>query len=56
MIDDRAAGKDLHPLAVTRASGARHASIRFVSGVLDRVASRAALLDLARRADLGRRG
>ena len=39
-------------LAVTRASGARHASVRFVSGALDLVASRAAFLDLARRADL----
>jgi len=39
-------------LAVTRTSGARHASVRFVSGALDRVESRAAFLDLARRADL----
>ena len=38
-------------LAVTRTSGARHASVRFVSGALDRVESRAAFLDLARRAD-----
>ena len=41
---DRLAAK----LAVTRASGARHASVRFVTGVLDRVASRTAFLDLAR--------
>jgi pimeloyl-ACP methyl ester carboxylesterase len=39
-------------LAVTRPPGARHASVRFVSGALDRVESRAAFLDLARRADL----
>ena len=39
-------------LAVTRTPGARHASVRFVSGALDRVESRAAFLDLARRADL----
>lgn len=37
-------------IAVTRAQGARHASVRFVSGALDRVASREAFLDLARRA------
>ena len=36
-------------LAVTRAPGARHASVRFVSGALDRVEGRAAFLDLARR-------
>lgn len=44
---DRMAAK----LAVTRAQGARHGSVRFVSGALDRVDSRAAFLDLARRAD-----
>jgi pimeloyl-ACP methyl ester carboxylesterase len=43
---DRLAAK----LDVTRAAGARHASVRFVSGALDRVDSRAAFLDLARRA------
>jgi pimeloyl-ACP methyl ester carboxylesterase len=42
---DRLAAK----LAVTRAPGARYASVRFVSGGLDRVESRAAFLDLARR-------
>ena len=35
--------------AVTRAPGARHASVRFVTGALDRVDSRGAFLDLARR-------
>lgn len=39
-------------LAVTRAPGARHASVRFVTGELDRVASRAAFLDLARCANV----
>ena len=39
-------------LAVTRAPGARHGSVRFVTGALDRVESRAAFLDLARRANL----
>jgi pimeloyl-ACP methyl ester carboxylesterase len=39
-------------LAVTRASGARHASVRFVTGALDRVASREAFLDLAHRANV----
>jgi len=42
---DRLAAK----LAVTRAPGARHASVRFVTGALDRVDSRAAFLDLAKR-------
>jgi len=37
-------------LAVTRAPGARHASVRFVTGALDRVRSRRQFLDLARRA------
>ncbi|HEY2538116.1 MAG TPA: hypothetical protein VGI28_01250 [Stellaceae bacterium] len=37
---------------MTRAPGARHASVRFVSGALDRVESRAAFLDLARRTNL----
>jgi pimeloyl-ACP methyl ester carboxylesterase len=45
---DRLAAK----LAVTRGSGARHASARFVSGGLDRVESRAAFLELARRANV----
>lgn len=39
-------------LAVTRARGARHASVRFVTGALDPVATRAQFLDLARRAAL----
>jgi pimeloyl-ACP methyl ester carboxylesterase len=39
-------------LAVTRAPGARHASVRFVSGGLDRVDRRAAFVDLARRSDV----
>jgi len=43
---DRLAAK----LALTRARGARHASVRFVTGALDRVDSRAAFLDLAGRA------
>jgi pimeloyl-ACP methyl ester carboxylesterase len=45
---DRLAAK----LAVTRAAGARHASVRFVSGGLDRVESRVAFLDLVRRSDV----
>ena len=47
LAGDRLKGK----LAVTAAPGARHASVRFVTGSLDRVDSRAALLDLARRAN-----
>jgi pimeloyl-ACP methyl ester carboxylesterase len=39
-------------LAVTRAPGARHASVRFVTGGLDRADSRDAFLDLARRANV----
>lgn len=39
-------------LAVTRARGARHGSVRFVTGALDRVDNRAASLDLARRANV----
>jgi pimeloyl-ACP methyl ester carboxylesterase len=39
-------------LAVTRAEGARHGSVRFVTGALDRVDNRAAFLDLARRANV----
>jgi pimeloyl-ACP methyl ester carboxylesterase len=39
-------------LAVTRAPGARHGSIRFVTGALDRVDCRAAFLELARQADV----
>jgi pimeloyl-ACP methyl ester carboxylesterase len=37
-------------LAVTRAPGARYASVRFVSGYLDRVASREAFLSLVQKA------
>jgi pimeloyl-ACP methyl ester carboxylesterase len=37
-------------LAVTRASGARHASVRFVSGYLDRVANRDGFLSLVQKA------
>ncbi|MCX8253306.1 hypothetical protein RHAL1_03842 [Beijerinckiaceae bacterium RH AL1] len=37
-------------LAVTRAAGARHASVRFVTGALDLVDSRDGFLDLARKA------
>jgi pimeloyl-ACP methyl ester carboxylesterase len=37
-------------LTVTRAPGARHASVRFVTGGLDLVADRAAFLDLAQQA------
>ena len=37
-------------LAVTRAPGALHGSVRFVTGALDRVTSRAAFHDLAQRA------
>lgn len=36
--------------AVTRPRGARHGSVRFVTGGLDRVGGRVAFLDLARRA------
>ncbi len=39
-------------LAVTRAAGARYASVRFVTGALDPLASRDAFLDRARRAGL----
>jgi pimeloyl-ACP methyl ester carboxylesterase len=39
-------------LAVTRARGARFASVRFVTGALDPLATREAFLDLARRAPL----
>jgi len=38
--------------ASTRARGARHGSVRFVTGALDRVDNRAAFLDLARRATI----
>jgi pimeloyl-ACP methyl ester carboxylesterase len=48
LAGDRLAAK----LAVTRAEGARHGSVRFVTGALDRVDSRAAFLDLARRANV----
>lgn len=37
-------------LAITRAAGSRHGSVRFVTGALDRVSSREAFLDLFRRA------
>jgi pimeloyl-ACP methyl ester carboxylesterase len=47
LTGDRLAKK----LAVTRAEGARHGSVRFVTGALDRIDSRAAFLDLARRAN-----
>jgi hypothetical protein len=46
LTGDRLAAK----LAVTRAPGARHASVRFVTGGLDLVADRAAFLDLAQQA------
>jgi pimeloyl-ACP methyl ester carboxylesterase len=39
-------------LTVTRAPGARHGSVRFISGALDRVDSRAAFLDLGRRTNV----
>jgi pimeloyl-ACP methyl ester carboxylesterase len=39
-------------LAVTRCQGARHASVRFVTGGFDLVASREAFLDLVRRANI----
>jgi pimeloyl-ACP methyl ester carboxylesterase len=39
-------------LSVTHAPGARHGSVRFVTGALDRVDSRAAFLDLARHANV----
>jgi hypothetical protein len=42
----------LQKLTVTRARGARHASVRFVTGALDPVASREEFLELARRAEL----
>ena len=48
LIGDHLAKK----LAVTRAEGARYGSVRFVTGALDRVDSRAAFLDLARRANV----
>ena len=38
--------------AVTRARGARHATVRFVTGALDPTATRAEFLELARRAAL----
>lgn len=44
-------GEDLAAkLAVTKAPGARHGSVRFVTGALDRVGSRKDFLDLARDA------
>jgi hypothetical protein len=39
-------------LAVTRTDGARHGSVRFVTGALDRVDSREAFLELARQANI----
>jgi pimeloyl-ACP methyl ester carboxylesterase len=48
LTGDRMAAK----LAITRARGARHASVRFVTGCLDPVNSREAFLDLARRANV----
>jgi pimeloyl-ACP methyl ester carboxylesterase len=39
-------------LAITRTPGARHGGVRFVTGALDRVESRASFLDLARRANV----
>jgi pimeloyl-ACP methyl ester carboxylesterase len=48
LTGDRLAAK----LAVTRAPGARHSSVRFVTSCLDRVDDRAAFLDLARRANV----
>jgi pimeloyl-ACP methyl ester carboxylesterase len=39
-------------LAVSHASGARHASVRFVSGALDRVESRSDFLELARSSNV----
>ncbi|MEK9282764.1 alpha/beta hydrolase [Bradyrhizobium sp. ISRA442] len=41
----------LAKLAVVRAPGARHASVRFVSGYLDRVTSRDGFVSLAQNAD-----
>lgn len=46
LTDERLGAK----LAVTRASGARHGSVRFVTGALDPVGSRQDFLELARRA------
>jgi pimeloyl-ACP methyl ester carboxylesterase len=39
-------------LAVTRTQGARYGGVRFVTGALDRVQSRASFLNLARRANV----
>lgn len=39
-------------LAITRTRGARYGSLRFVTGALDRVESRASFLELARRANV----
>jgi pimeloyl-ACP methyl ester carboxylesterase len=39
-------------LAITRTQGARYGGVRFVTGALDRVESRASFLDLARRANV----
>ncbi len=38
-------------LAITRAPGARHSSVRFVTGQLDWIGSRTEFLGLVRRAD-----
>jgi pimeloyl-ACP methyl ester carboxylesterase len=48
LTDDRLTAK----LAITRARGARYGSVRFVTGALDCVDSRADFLDLARRANV----
>lgn len=48
LTENRLAAK----LAVTRTRGARHGAVRFVTGGLDKVDSRSAFLDLARRAHL----
>ena len=45
-------GRLQEKLAVTRARGARFASVRFVTGALDPLASRDEFLDLARRTDI----
>jgi pimeloyl-ACP methyl ester carboxylesterase len=48
LIGERLSAK----LAITRKAGARHGSVRFVTGGLDRVDSRGSFLDLARRANV----
>jgi pimeloyl-ACP methyl ester carboxylesterase len=39
-------------VAITRTQGAKYGGVRFVTGALDRVESRASFLDLARRANV----